>query len=78
MKKPIYTSADVSNQVSIVMAEREIDDHRDNYKRQINWWWDTLTIDQKTHEWDTDPDLKFYVTNPYNIEIVNDSKQFFE
>lgn len=42
----------------------EVDSNREAYKRQVNFWWDSLTPKQQREEWKKDNQLTFYVNKP--------------
>jgi hypothetical protein len=63
--RPTYHPVSTDGIYSPMLAEQLVDEARDGYKRQMQFWWDSLTIKQKKEEWEKGGDqLQFYVSNP--------------
>lgn len=44
--------------------EKEIDGKQEAHRRQVQFWWDSLTPSQKRNEWEKDKQLVFYIQKP--------------
>jgi len=65
MSKPTcsYSTGHATGYIPSEM-NREIDDNRESYRRQVNFWWQSLTPKQQREEWKKDSQLTFYVSKP--------------
>ncbi len=63
--RPSYSQPSTGGVYSPAIAEQIVDDAREGYKREMQFWWDSLTLKQKKEEWKKDGDqLQFYVSKP--------------
>lgn len=66
-KKPPYYPASTEGMYIPSEAESTVDEARASHKRQMQFWWNTLSLEQKQEAWRNDDQLTFYVTKPEGV-----------
>jgi len=59
--KPTYRRTSTEGLYSPTLIEEIMDEDRDNYKRQLKFWWESLTKEEQTNELENDEQLKLWI-----------------